>query len=158
MVAEYGTNPGVIMRSPTQEPIEMMRPPSFICLQCCLRGYEHAANIEVDDLVKLVQRGLLEQLGNCGAGIVHEHIEPAERAYRLLHRGLHSLGVRGVCLDRNRFAARAFDGFDNGGGCVRALGVCNGDPGAVGRQSLCDGGADSTRAAGDKCSLTFQSS
>jgi len=132
-----------------------MRPPSFICFNR-LRGDEHAANIEVDHLVKLVQRGLHEHLGNCSAGIVHKYIKLAERIHRLFHRGLHSLGVRGVCLDRDRSAARAFNGFDNGGGCVRTLRVRNGDPGTVGRQSLCDGGADSTRTAGDKCSLSFQ--
>jgi len=38
---------------PTAEPIMMMRPPSFICLQRCLRRDEGAADVDVNQAVQL---------------------------------------------------------------------------------------------------------
>jgi hypothetical protein len=92
----------------------MMRPPLFMCfsaaddaaaaLHVLQRGLcrdEHATDVDVNHAIHLLQRGLFERLGNGGAGIVHQHIKPAEGRNGLLDRSLHSFSVGGVCLNRD---------------------------------------------------------
>ena len=47
------------MRSPTQEPIMMMRPLSFMCFSARQRGGEHAADVDVDHAIQLFERAVL---------------------------------------------------------------------------------------------------
>ena len=85
----------------------MMRPPSLRCFSAAWVAMKHAAQVEVDHLVHLFQRRLLERLGDGRAGVVHQHVEPAEGGDGLFDRGGDGLGVGGVRLDRDRFAAGA---------------------------------------------------
>ncbi len=82
------------IRSPTHEPIVMIRPPSGRCLSAAWVADEHAAQVDVDHAVHLLDRGLLERLGDGGAGIVDEDVEPAKRGDGLLDRGLDRLWGR----------------------------------------------------------------
>jgi hypothetical protein len=47
-------------------------------LQPRLRGGEYTADVDVEHTIHLLQRRLLERFRSCRAGIVHEHIKPAE--------------------------------------------------------------------------------
>ena len=66
------------MRSPTHEPIRMMRPPCVHVLERRLRCDEGAAQVDVDHAVELLDRRLLEFLWDGRAGVVDEHIELAQ--------------------------------------------------------------------------------
>jgi len=48
-----------------------------------------------------------------GTCIVHENVEPAECRNSFFDRGFADVGIRGVCLNRDRLSARAFNRFDN---------------------------------------------
>ena len=61
-----------------------------------------------------------------------------------------------VRLDRDRLSASAFNLFDKGRRGVRALGVGDGDAGAIPGQALGDRGADAARTAGDERDLARQ--
>ncbi len=121
-----------------------------------LRGDEDTPDIEIDHLIQFLQRGLLELLGDRGPRIVNEHIELAERTDRFLDRGLYCPGIGGIRLDRDCLAARALDRLDDGGRGIRAPAVGDRHPGAVSGEPLGDGRTDSTRSAGDECSLAFE--
>ena len=66
------------------------------------------------------------------------------------------IGVGGVRLDRDRLSASMFNLFDNGRCRVGALGVGNGDTGAVRGQALGNSGTDAARTAGDERDLAGQ--
>jgi hypothetical protein len=107
-----------------------------------LGGDHHAAQVEVDHPIHFLQRGLLERLGNSGAGIVHQHIETAERRDRLADRGCNSFGIRGVRTDRDRPPAGELYVVHHRSGRFLAFGVSDRNVRAVGRQPLGDRGAD----------------
>jgi hypothetical protein len=48
---------------------------------------------------------------SCASGtcIVHENVEPAECRNSFFDRGFADVGIRGVCLNRDRLSARAFN-------------------------------------------------
>jgi hypothetical protein len=144
------------MRSPTQEPIEMIRPPSFICFSAACVAIKTPRTLRLITRSRFVQRGLVELFGDRDAQIVHEHIEPAKRANGLVDRGLHGLGIRGIRLDRDRFSARAFDRLDHRSRHILALTLGDRHSSAIGSEPFCYGGADSAGAAGDECGLTFE--
>ena len=87
----------------------MMRPPARQMFQSRLGGDEHAAQIDVDDAVHLFQRSLLERLGNGGAGIVNQNVQPAEGGDGFFHRRRRGLGIGGIGLNGDGFAACNFD-------------------------------------------------
>jgi len=62
-------------RSPTAEPIMMMRPPLFMCFSAACVANEYAADIDVEYAIQLFKRGLFEFFRNGRAGIVHQHIK-----------------------------------------------------------------------------------
>jgi len=63
-------------------------------LQRRLRRDEHATDIDVNQAIHFLQRGLFERLRNGGAGIVHQHIKLAEGHNGLVDRSLHSFQRR----------------------------------------------------------------
>ena len=65
----------------------MTRPPLFMCFSAaCVAA--HAADVDVDHAIHLFQRRLLERFWNGRAGVVHQHIKPAEGRNRLFDRAL----------------------------------------------------------------------
>ena len=115
-------------------------------------GRDHqATEVEVDHLIHLFERGLLERLGDGGACVVHEDIEPAEGGDGLFDGGVDGFGVGCVCLDGECFSAIAFDCFDHCGSCIDVLRVGDGHACSIGGQTLRDRRADSPGTAGNKC-------
>src|SRR5260221_8401539 len=78
-------------------------------LQRRLRRAEYAADVDVHQTVQLLQRGLLEPLGNGRASIVHKDVQPAESRHGLFDRGFDGVGISGVRLNRDRLSASAFN-------------------------------------------------
>jgi hypothetical protein len=66
-------------------------------------------NVDINHAIQLLQRGLLESLGNGRAGIVHKHIKSAEGCGGLFDCGFASLGIGVVRLNRDRLSAGAFN-------------------------------------------------
>jgi len=86
-------------RSPTDEPIMMIRPPLFMCFSAACVATKVPRNIDVNQPVQFLQRGLLEALGDGRAGIVHEHIKLAEGGDGLFPpRALVASAIGGVRL------------------------------------------------------------
>ena len=136
-----------------------MRPPPLMCFSACLGRDEGAANVDVDHPVQFLQRGLVEQFGNGGAGIVHEiNIEPAEGRDGLFDRCPAGVGIGGVGLDGDRRAAGALDILDDRRGRLGAFFVraVMYHVGSVRGQPLRDRGADAARPAGHECDLAVQ--
>jgi len=102
-----GHRPGAATRSPTDEPIMMMRPPLFICFKRRLRRDEHAADIDFEHRDPSLPGSFLERFGMV-AGVVHPAHLSAEGRDRLFDRGLDCLGIGRRPLDRNRVSASAF--------------------------------------------------
>ena len=83
-------------------------------LQGCLRGDEHAAHVEVNYVVHLFQRRLFEGLWNGCAGVVHKHVQFAERGNGLLNRTPACADVDRISLDGECFSACIFNRLDHG--------------------------------------------
>ena len=130
------------MRSPTHDPMKNDAPALVHMLERALRCDERAAQIEVDHAVELLERRLLEFLRDRSAGIVDEHVEPAQSGDRLVDRGIDLIRGRRVRLHGDRLAARAFDRLDDRRRRVRPLRIGDGDHGAVGGQTLGDRSAN----------------
>src|ERR1700730_4703898 len=125
-------------------------------LQCSLRGDEGAADVDVDDAIHLLQRGLLERLGDGRAGTVHQDVKPAEGRDSLFDCGVDGFGVRGVSLNCDRLLAGAFNLLDDRRGRIGTFRVCYGHVRSVYSQTLGDCGANAARAARNEGDLSFQ--
>ena len=125
-------------------------------LQCCLRRDQGAADIDVNQTVQFLQRGLLEALGDGRTSIVHKHIKLTEGCDGLFHRGFGGVGIGGVRLNRDRPSASTFNPFDHRCGRVGAFRVCDGHVRSVRGQTFGDGSTNAARAAGNECDLPFQ--
>jgi hypothetical protein len=75
-------------------------------LQRRLRRYVHAADVDVDHAIHLLQRGLLERFRNGCACIVHQHIKSPESRDGLFYCAFHGFDVGRVRLYRERLSAR----------------------------------------------------
>ncbi len=117
-------------------------------LQRRLRRDVDAADVDVDHAIHLFERRLGERFRKCGAGIVHQHIEPAEGREGFVDRGLDGFRVGGVCLDRDCLASLALDRLNDGRGGVGSLGVGDGHIRSIGGQTFGDRGPDAARTAG----------
>jgi hypothetical protein len=87
----------------------MMTRPILHVLQRSLRRDEYPADVNVQHAIHLFQRRLLERFRNGRAGIVHKHIEPAERRDGLFDSGFDGGGIGGVRLNCDRLSSRAFN-------------------------------------------------
>ena len=83
-------------------------------LQRRLRGHEYAADVDVNQAIQLVQRGFRKRLRYRHAGIVHQHVQPAQGRNRFFHCVTDCFSVGGVRLDGNRLSPAGFDRFDHG--------------------------------------------
>jgi hypothetical protein len=77
-------------------------------------------------LMHLLQRALLKRFRNCRAGIVYQHIQPAEGRDGLFDRTLDCFDVGRVRLDRDGISAAKFNRFDYGRGRAGVLRVRDG--------------------------------
>src|SRR6266481_5098697 len=125
-------------------------------LQRRLRSDEYPADVDVDHAIQLLQRGLLEPLGNGRAGIVHKHIEPAKCRHGLFDRGFDGVGISGVRLNCDRLSAGAFNLLNDRRGRVGTFRVCDGHVRSVRSKTLGDCGTNTARAARNECNLSFQ--
>ena len=125
-------------------------------LQRRLRRDEHAADVDVDHAIHLFQRRLLELLRNGGAGVVHEHIESAERRNGLFDRGFDGFGIGGVSLNRDRLSADAFNLLNDRRGRIGTLCVCDGHVRSVRSQTFGDCSTNAARAARNECNFSFK--
>ena len=143
------------MRSPTHDPI--VTDPAAVrqTPQRRLGGDERPAQVQVDHLIDLLQRGFRERLWNGRAGVVHQDIEAPERGDGPLdRRGDEFLGVGGVRLDRDGLAAGGLDGsLPPPRRRRRPLRIGDGDGSAVGGQTAGDRRANPARAAGHEREL-----
>jgi hypothetical protein len=119
-------------------------------LQRSLGRGEYAADVDVDHAVHLLQRGFLERFRNRRAGIVHQHIQPAEGRDGLFDRTLDGFGVGSVGLDRNSLSASEFNCFDHGGSRAFVLRVGEGHARSIGSQTFCNRCADTSGTAGNE--------
>ncbi len=85
----------------------MMRPPLFICLSAPCVATNAPRRLRSITLIELFERGFLEFLRDCGAGIVDENIELTQSGDRLVDCGLDLVCGRRVGLHGDRLAARA---------------------------------------------------
>src|SRR6202166_2389359 len=121
-----------------------------------LRRDEYAADVDVNQAVQLLQRGLLEPLGNSRAGIVHKDVEPAECRHSLFDRGFDSVSISGFRLNCDRLLASAFNLLDDRLGRVSTLRVCDGHVRSVRGQTLGDCSTNAARATRNECNLSLQ--
>ncbi len=125
----------------------MMRPPLFMCFSAACAATMVAREVEVNHVVHLFHRGVLEPFRNCGAGVVHQDVEPAEGCHRLFDGVFDCVVVLGVGLNRDGLSASLFDRADDRRGSVRAFGVGDGDLRSVGGEALRNRGTDATRCS-----------
>src|SRR5882762_8152510 len=125
-------------------------------LQRRLRSDEYPADVDVDHAIQLLQRGLLEPLGNGRAGIVHKDVEPAKCRHGLFDRGFDGVGISGVRLNRDRLSASAFNLLNDRRGRVGTFRVRDGHVRSVRSQTLGDCGTNTARATRNECNLSFQ--
>jgi len=116
-------------------------------LQRRLRRDKYAADVDGNQAVQLLQRGLLEPLGNGRASIVHKDVEPAESRHGLFDRGFDGVGISGVRLNCDRLSASAFNLLDDRRGRIGTFRVCDGHVRSVRSQTLGDCSTNAARAA-----------
>src|SRR3984893_18128600 len=121
-----------------------------------LRRDEYAADVDVNQAVQLLQRGLLEPLGNSRAGIVHKDVEPAECRHSLFDRGFDSVSISGFRLNCDRLLASAFNLLDDRRGRIGTFRVRDGHVRSVRSQTLGDCSTNAARATRNECNLSFQ--
>ena len=97
-----------------------------------------------------LEGGLLERFRNRRAGIVHEHVEPAESRDRLFDRGLDRFDVGSVRLDRDGLSALELNRFDHGGSRFGVLRIRDGHARSIRCQTLRDRPADAPGTAGNE--------
>ena len=115
-----------------------------------LGGDEDAAEIEVDDAVEFFERGVFERLGDGGAGVVDEDVEPAEGGDGLFDRGRDGSASAASAWMAIAFPPARSIALTTAAAASAPFGVGDGDAGAVGGQAFGDRGADAARAAGDE--------
>src|SRR6202790_5626520 len=125
-------------------------------LQRRLRRNECAADIDANQAVQLLQRGLLEPFRNGCSGIVHKDVEPAECRHRLFDRSFDGVGISGVRLNCDRLLASAFNLLDDRSSRVCTFRVGDGYVRPVRGQTLSDCGTNAPGAAGNERNLSFQ--
>src|SRR5438034_2736971 len=121
-----------------------------------LRRDEYPADVDVDHAIHLFQGRLLERFRNGRAGTVHQNIQLAEGRDGLFDRGLDGVRIGGICLNRNRLSAAAFNLLHDRGGRISALGVSERHACPVGCQPLGNRCANSSRTASDYRDLARQ--
>src|SRR5207247_826584 len=99
-----------------------------------LRAEEVAAHVEVEYFVVDLRRRLQEVERPGHASVVYQHVEPAERADRVLDDAAAVLDAAEVALDRQRPTAHRLDLGDGVAGALLAAGVVHRDVGALARQ------------------------
>src|SRR5260370_1618498 len=120
------------------------------------RRDEFTANIDVNQAVQLLQRGLLESLRNGRTGIVHKDVELAECRHGLFDRCFDGASVGGVGLNCDRLSACAFNLLDDRRGRIGTFRVCDGHVRSVRGQTLSDCSTNTARAARNECNLSLQ--
>src|SRR5450631_4031294 len=112
-------------------------------LESRVGGDEYTAKVQINDMVHLFQRRLLEWLGNGCSCVVHQDIELAESLDGHFDRVLDSLRIGRVSPERLGLSTGRFDGLDYGGSRAGILGVGDRHLGSVGSEAFGDGGANS---------------
>src|SRR5882762_6572746 len=143
-------SPGVKTRSPTAEPVMMMRPPLFMYFSAsCVAASVPRTLMSITRSISS-ERGLLERFRDGCAGVVHEHIESPERREGLFDRALDGSDVGSVCSDRDRLSTIELNRFDHGGSRACVFCVRNGHARSIGCQTLRDGCTDPPGTAGNE--------
>src|SRR5580704_1770437 len=84
-------------------------------------GDEYTAKVQINDLVHLLQRRLLEWFGNGRTCVVHQDIELAESLDSHPDRILDGLRIGSVSPERVGLSASRFDALDDGGSGLASL-------------------------------------
>ena len=121
-----------------------------------LRGHKHRAHVHVERVVEIGEGKAVDLARHRHAGVVDEDVEAAQRARGRVDGLREGGGVCTVGTQRQGLAAGRFNSRHQRlrGGFGAAVGEGHGR--SVARQALDDGGADATRAAGDKGHLARQ--
>ena len=93
----------------------MMRPAVGHVLQRSVGSDDDAAKVDVDHAVHLGERRIFKRFGDGRPCVVDEHIDAAEGFGRLFDSRLDCLGIGGIGLDGECFAATPLDRLHNGG-------------------------------------------
>src|SRR5437899_2820651 len=142
-------------RSPTAEPIMMMRPPLFMCFSAaCVAASVPRTLMSI--MRSISSSVVLERFRNGCARIVHKHIKSAEGRDGLFDRGFDGVGISGVRLNCDRLSASAFNLLDDRRGGVGTFRVCDGHVRSVRGQTLGDCSTNAARTARNECNLSFE--
>ncbi|MNY16604.1 hypothetical protein D3C86_1498750 [compost metagenome] len=111
---------------------------------------EHAEDVGVEVSLRFGDAGLLHRAEHAVAGVVHQHVDPAEAGHALAH-GLDGVRFAGyIDLDRQQ-ARLVANGIDDGLGVAR-----RGDDAVAARQRVADKQrAEAARCTGDEPDLAL---
>jgi hypothetical protein len=121
-----------------------------------LRRDEHAADVQRERAVELLERHVLDRPVGIDARVGDEDVEPAEPRGGPLDRRAHGLRVGAVRVERQRAAAGRLHPGGHAARVVVALAERDRDVRAVGRQPLRDRRPDAAAAARDQRDLALQ--
>ena len=128
----------------------MMRPPLFMCFNADWVAIITPTYVQVQHVIHLLQRRVLEWLRDRRAGIVHQHIQLPKGCDRPLYRGFDCGRIRGIRLDCNRFAATPCNRLHHRIGRGGIFRVRNGYACTIGCKALRDGCTNAPRTPGDE--------
>ncbi len=121
-----------------------------------LARQQRTEHVGVELAAEFFGGGLFDRHVFVDAGIVHQHVEPAERFFGFIEQALDIGGLNDVAFHRDRLAAFCGDLGDNAFGVGLAGGIVHHHGGAGRAQGLGDSRADTLRRAGDDRHLAFQ--
>src|SRR5207247_5765088 len=153
-VAEYGVSPGILLRSPTLDPIMMTRPPLFMCFSAAC-------------VVTNTPRMLMSITRSNSSSVVSSHLlgmavpalftrTSSRPNVATVFSTADGAGISGVRLDRDRLSASAFNLLDDRRGRIGTFRVRDGHVRSVRSQTLGDCSTNAARAARNECNLSFQ--
>jgi len=126
---------------------------------------ERAPQVDGQDLVEVGAGQLVRRPGDLDAGVVDQHVQPAELGGRLPHQADGVVLLGDVPADEHvadavlpKLADAGVDLLLGVGGLLRVAQVVDGDVGAVGGEPHGDRLADAGAAAGDEHVLALESS
>ena len=120
----------------------MMLPALAEILDGCLRGQQHAENIDVEHLAIVILGHGLDRCKCIDPGVVDQHVEATEGLNRRFDQALCLVDLGDIALHRDGLAASCGDGLDQSVRPGFARCIIDNDCGAFARECLGDGGAD----------------
>src|SRR5207237_1389066 len=134
----------------------MMRPPLFMCLSaaCVARNTPRT----LMSITRSISSSVVSSnvFGMAVPSLFTRTSSLPNVAHGLFHGGLGGLGLSGVCPDRDRLSAVAFNLLDHRRGCIGAFRVGDRYFRPVRSQTFGDGGTNAARSARDQGNLSFK--